>query len=265
MAKQPIAHSSLYNTSQKVEGYWNQFKPTTAVNESYKDKWLAQTFLFDVLSLQNRVCITLWDVVSNRFIYASDPTGVLGENAKNFVNENGVDFTMSHFPAKYLDGTLKCQAKMVEYCMAHPEYSPFQIIGNFDTQYHTNRGDIHFLQQTSVVESTNDGSPLLFFSYIYDITHLKKEPALSIVISSPAERQIWRYNFNNKKLTEIELTAKEEEVLQHLATGRHSKEIATAMKISPNTADTHRRRLLSKTCCVDTTALISYCRMVGII
>ena len=265
MAKQPFAYSLLYNTSQKVVAYWDQFKPKTNVDQSYKEKWLAQASLFDLVSLQSRVCVTLWDVVSNRFVYAVDATGVLGDNANHFMKEDGIDYTIAHFPEQYLDGTLKCQAKIGEYCMAHPEHNPFYVIGNFDSLYHTNRRDIHFLQQVSVVECSSDGSPLLFLSYLYDITHLKKEPALSIVVNSPDESQIWKYNFNSKKLSLLELTAKEKEVLAHLALGKQSKEIATIMNISPNTADTHRRKLLSKLCCVDTTALISYCRMVGLI
>lgn len=42
------------------------------------------------------------------------------------------------------------------------------------------------------------------------------------------------------------LTPKESEVLQHIAAGRNTKEIAVAMNISPNTVESHRRHLLTK-------------------
>ncbi len=45
------------------------------------------------------------------------------------------------------------------------------------------------------------------------------------------------------------ITAREEEILRQLASGKTSKKIADILFISPNTVDTHRRNLLKKLGC----------------
>jgi len=46
--------------------------------------------------------------------------------------------------------------------------------------------------------------------------------------------------------TSSRLTAREREVLQLLAEGKSNKEVASALKISPKTVETHRARIMSK-------------------
>jgi DNA-binding NarL/FixJ family response regulator len=54
------------------------------------------------------------------------------------------------------------------------------------------------------------------------------------------------------------LTSREREVLQLLAEGRANKEIATALGISPKTAETHRARIMSKLEFHSITELVRY-------
>ena len=56
----------------------------------------------------------------------------------------------------------------------------------------------------------------------------------------------------------------EKKILSLLAEGKSSKEIAEALFISPHTVDTHRRHLLKKTNCIDTTGIVMYARLVGL-
>ena len=57
----------------------------------------------------------------------------------------------------------------------------------------------------------------------------------------------------------------EKKILALLAEGKQSKEIADELFISSHTIDTHRRNLLKKTNCIDTTALITFAKMTGLI
>ncbi len=57
----------------------------------------------------------------------------------------------------------------------------------------------------------------------------------------------------------------EKKVLSYLAKGKHSKEIAVELFNSPSTIDTHRRNLLKKTNCVDTSGMITYAKLVGLL
>jgi DNA-binding CsgD family transcriptional regulator len=87
-----------------------------------------------------------------------------------------------------------------------------------------------------------------------------------LVIKGPPENQIFNYDFERKKLDVVSsITEKEYQVLKMLGTGKNTKEISVQLFSSPHTIDTHRRNLLAKTNCVDTTALVTYCRMVGLL
>lgn len=256
----------IYDTLEKVESYWNSLKPQSAPAASYQEKWLGLAPFFDTVSLQSRVCVTLWDSLTNRFIYAVDKTKVLGENSLRFMDEDGIDYTMSRFHPDYLEATLVMMQKAINYCFEHREFLPFKIIVNEDIVYKKNGGYIHILQQVSVVETDLNKAPLLYLSYIYDITHLKKEPSANMIIKTPAETVMWNYRLAEKKLEFTKsLTPQEKKVLDLLSKGNHSKEISDGLFISPHTVDTHRRNLLAKTNCVDTTALITYARMVGLL
>ena len=60
-------------------------------------------------------------------------------------------------------------------------------------------------------------------------------------------------------------TPQETKVLQLLSDGKQTKYIAQKLSASPHTIDTHRRNMLAKTSCVDSTALVAYCRMIGLL
>jgi len=61
------------------------------------------------------------------------------------------------------------------------------------------------------------------------------------------------------------LSRQEKKILSLLAEGKSSKEIANELSVSPHTVDTHRRHLLGKTNCIDTTGMITYARLVGLL
>jgi DNA-binding NarL/FixJ family response regulator len=54
------------------------------------------------------------------------------------------------------------------------------------------------------------------------------------------------------------LTEREREVLQHIAEGKVNKEIAAALSISPNTVETHRKRIMEKLDLHNTAALVRF-------
>jgi DNA-binding CsgD family transcriptional regulator len=266
MTKAPHVYPSIYNSIEKVEQYWRQFKPNTTLEQSYQEKWLSLSGFFELVAVQMRVCITLWDATSNRFIFAIDPTAVLGDNAAYFTKEDGVDYTIAKFNPDHLHAFLLMQEYGIKYCIQNNKLLPFKILMNQDSRYRKDDEYIHILQQVTVVEVDTNGHPLFFLSYVHDISHLKKESSASLVIKSPHETLMLNYVFSKKLLKRVRLfTGKEHEMLQLLSKGKQSKEIAQELKLSPHTVNTYRRNLLSKTCCVDTTALVSYCQMVGLI
>jgi DNA-binding NarL/FixJ family response regulator len=61
------------------------------------------------------------------------------------------------------------------------------------------------------------------------------------------------------------LTVREYEILKYIACGNTSKEIATRLKISKNTVDTHRNKMLQKLKLSNSTALVNYALKSGLI
>jgi len=103
-------------------------------------------------------------------------------------------------------------------------------------------------------------------SYIHDITYLKKERTANLIITAPNDVQWWNFDFDKNTLNPVPPLSKQEKViLNYLAAGKSSKEIAKQLFISSNTIDTHRRHLLQKTNCTDTTGMITYARLVGLL
>ena len=126
-------------------------------------------------------------------------------------------------------------------------------------------GYIQLLQKLMVVETDTDGYPLLYLRYLYDISHLVK-PSVGLIINGLDETLIWAYNDQNKTLDQVNLlSAQEKKILGLLAEGKGSKEIGDMLFISSHTIDTHRRNLLKKTHCIDTTALVTFAKMTGLI
>lgn len=261
-------YTSIYNTVEKVRAYWDAFKPLSAKPTSYQEKWLAHAPLFEQISYQSRVCITLYDLqLNNRFLYAVDKRSVLGNNAAFFTADDGIDFTFANFHPSYLAAILLIQQTSFQYIIENPEQNKSSIILNFDALYKKKEGlYIHILQQAIPVEADQNGYPLLFLSYIHDITHLKKQSSANLVITTPVETRSFNYCFEHKKLEPVKpLTQQEKKVLILLSEGKQTKEIADILSISPHTAENHRRHLLAKINCIDTTALVTYAQITGLI
>lgn len=240
--------------------------PPSAVSPFYHEKWLSQRQLFDTISLQSRVCVTLWDVSMTKFLYATDKVRVLGDHASHFTEEGGVDYTVSKIHPDYLQGVLMAQQKSMEFFFSQRHLLPNNITVNLDTLYEKEGSWIHILQQAMPVETGENGHPLLFLCYIHDISHLKKEPSCNLVVTTPENVLLWNYSFEKKEHEEVRpITSTEQRILALLGEGKQTRQIAEAMFSSPHTVDTHRRNLLAKTNCVDTTALVTYARMVGLL
>ncbi len=69
---------------------------------------------------------------------------------------------------------------------------------------------------------------------------------------------MWNFNFDKQCFELVQsLSAQEKKILSYLGQGKNSKEIAKELCLSSHTIDTHRRNLLKKTNCIDTSGLIT--------
>ncbi len=61
------------------------------------------------------------------------------------------------------------------------------------------------------------------------------------------------------------LSKREIEVIEHMARGQSATEIAERMNVSSNTVRTHRKNILKKTECANSTEVVAQCLMAGVI
>ncbi len=234
---------------------------------AYRQKWVKKMeFLQSVAAHENAV-ILLHDTSANRFLYMSDKAKLLGNyDLADFTGETGMDFSFSNIYPEQRSAALLIQLKIISYGMDHPSATDTGTVANMMYYYKKKNGTyIQFLQKAMVVETDAAGHPLLYLKFGYDISHLVK-PCVGLIINSPDETLIWTYNTTKKCLDQVNLlSTQEKKILGLLAQGRQSKEIGDILFISSHTIDTHRRNLLKKTNCIDTTALITFAKMTGLI
>lgn len=254
----------LTETLQKVAPATIGRQKSDTVN---REKWLQKMEFLSSLAAYNNAAILLHDISVNRFIYMSDKTNMLGNyDPQDFLSEVGVDFSFSNIHAQQRSAALLIQLKIISYGFEHPHYCLNNVVGNMTFLYKRKGGGyFQILQRVMVVQTDTDGYPLLYLRYLSDISHLLK-PCAGLLITSQDETLIWAYNTHKKCLEQINLlTAQEKKILSLLAQGKQSKEIGGILFTSPHTIDTHRRNLLKKTNCIDTTALITFAKMTGLI
>jgi DNA-binding NarL/FixJ family response regulator len=65
-------------------------------------------------------------------------------------------------------------------------------------------------------------------------------------------------NENDSRKNELRLTARQQQILQIVAEGKSSKEVAAALNISVKTAETHRANIMRRLDCHSVTELVRY-------
>lgn len=269
MTNQPHNSTIVSNTIQKVKNHWAELRENIRLENSAScyDKWLSQIPVFQRQSYHSDVCIFLWDIFSNRFLIAIDERNITGYDMEKYTEDNGVYFSLGNFHPEHINAIHLINHCISEWFMRHRDAADDTVIINLDALYRIKNGNyIHVLQQIVPVEKDASGNAFMFLSYGHDITHLKKQSSASCIFVAPGESRFCRYSFETKQLETIaRFTLQETKVLHLLSDGKQTKYIAQKLSLSPHTVDTHRRNLLAKTSCVDSTALIAYCRMVGLL
>lgn len=141
------------------------------------------------------------------------------------------------------------------------------------------RGYRLFLLQTITLQTTENGALLKVFGSHTDISHITTENnhRLSLIGLNGEPSYLGIDVFADTVLNEyqpfslvdsvmsIPFTKRELEILQLLANGFNTEEIAEKLFISRNTVETHRRNMLNKTDARNTTELVADCIRMGYI
>lgn len=110
---------------------------------------------------------------------------------------------------------------------------------------------MHILQQSTTIQTDDEGAILRNFAIHTDISHLKRKSDTKMELSFiglDGEQSFINVS-PQKEFIELAavLTPREMEIVQLIATNLTSKEIAKQLQISPETVNTHRKNIHVKT------------------
>ena len=141
---------------------------------------------------------------------------------------------------------------------------PGKITSHVNFRFRKKDGSyIMVLRQTSVLKVDEEGHMVQSLAIITDIDHLSKGLGVE---GRMVENETGRVMYHKKYYEEdCPFSSREREVVEMIARGNNSKEIASQLHISHNTVLTHRRNILSKAELRNTAELLIYSKEHGII
>jgi hypothetical protein len=174
---------------EKLNQYWykplDELKPNIQFIASYKEKWQVLIPLFEQISAHNAVFIMIYDTIINRIIYVVDKRNVIGHDAAMYLAKNGYEFSMSNVHPDYLQSVLLSQREAFNFLFSKPADSRNKIVMNLEGVYKKYNGEyFHPLQQSVCIETDNEGAPVLFLSYVHDVTYIKKNKNANLVMTA---------------------------------------------------------------------------------
>jgi len=126
------------------------------------------------------------------------------------------------------------------------------------------------LHQTKVLNLSNDDKIHQVLSIHTDVSHLNIP--IDHKISFISDEKTSYYSIDTKSSIEIAkmslktiLTKRETEIIREFVKGKNNKEISEALFISIHTVNTHKRNILKKSNCKNTSQLIAKCINDGVI
>jgi DNA-binding CsgD family transcriptional regulator len=130
------------------------------------------------------------------------------------------------------------------------------------------KGIIRLLIRYTPLDFDSNNVAIVSIATIENVTHLLDSDFYWGRIVCGKESTLKKYHYNSsvgKNQEQDIITEREKEVLNLIADGRKSREIAEELFISTVTVDNHRKNMLVRTGARDTTALVQLSRMCGII
>lgn len=250
-----------------IAAYWNQYDTSKDGDPDYASIWKQRVKLLDDLSAHNKSILLAWSTdTPDRFAYVADKSKLTGYDTGLFTAENGVAFSFSKIHPQYLHASYLMNEMSVNYIIAKKITPADGMIVAVNYLYKRIDGTyIHLIQRITLLEADASGR-IFSLAFISEISHIKKPGTCNLTFFVSGEIEMYRYNFDSKCMDEVKpFSDQEVKVLQLLGQGLTTKDIADKLYISRHTVDTHRRNLIKKTDCIDTTAVVTYARMVGLL
>lgn len=135
---------------------------------------------------------------------------------------------------------------------------------------HANGNYKTILQQSKTLTLSEDGKVQHVLGIHTDVTHLNMPIDHKISFIGDERPSYYALSTDDDFIPEAinyhEIyTAREKEILYHIAQGQTFGEIAGILNLSPHTINTHKKNILKKTDCRNTTELVARCIREGVI
>ncbi len=141
--------------------------------------------------------------------------------------------------------TLRYTWATLNWIFKNKEVPPLQNFGEFKYRVKLPNDKYHKIMRQTTACGKTDGMITHTLGVLTDITHLDNTRVVHAKVSGPYAE------FFDPEIPEVlntygVLTARECEILRHVARGFSSKEIGNLLNISSHTIDTHRRNMIHK-------------------
>jgi len=256
---------------QKIDSipqYWESLKPQSDIGTALEDSWKKKVEFIDEISVQNNVVVFLYNIYTNRFLYMSDKLKVLsGLDPSLYIAENGMEYSLSRAHPNHLGPALELNHRFIKYC-SEKNIQDYRTVSVCINYLYKNGKDQYeqVLQRAIILEVDENKRPSLGLSFIHYVGHIKKQDSVGGVFYTPDDVIIIDYNVEKKCFEpQKSVSDQEKKVLQLLAQGLDTKTIAKNLSISPHTVNTHRRNLIKKTSCIDTTGVVAFAKLIDLI
>ncbi len=254
---------------KNIPQYWESLKPDNDVGATVADDWRRRVEFMDDISAQNNAVVFLWNSYTNRFLYMSDKLQLFsGIDPALFTSENGVENVLSQIHPNHVQPVLMMiQQLVVNFCTDYhiDNYKNLKICFNY--LFKNGLGEyMQILQRPVILEVDEHNKPSLVLNFTYHIDYIKRTDSVGGMVITDDETFVFDYNPITSRIEPVKtFSAQEMTILQLLGKGFDTKSIAEKLFISPHTVDTHRRNLIKKTNCMDTTGVVAFARMTGLI
>lgn len=230
----------------------------------------AELEFYQRMCKQTRQCFTITNPVELRIEYAST-IGIPGFNhSTTKIIHDGYNYSWRQIQKEHHEVLTQGHRRLISKVtnnLSSEDRLKVEAFVDFNYKLDCNKPEyFRMLQHMKTFETDKNNNPLFLINLFSNITYLKKKEDCTLAIKMPDGKVLfYKFNVYSKTVSDFgPFSQREISILQLLTHGLSSKQISNLLFISPHTVDTHRRNMLEMTNCVDTTALIVYCRMLGI-
>lgn len=247
-----MKEDNIQKYSFLVKQIWSQNtdNPLNSYKKSFN--FLKLKTLIDTISISDYFSYIV-NLHTGVFEYISPSIkDILGYN----VDEFNLELYIKLIHPDDLPHLIEIQKNVSEFTINNDLDNRMQYKYCYDYRIKDINGKYHqFYIQHFYPELSKNYNPQHAFSLLTDISHIKIGgiPKLNIFKLGDGLVKI----LNDKKDNKIQLTNKENEIFQYLIKGFTSQDISEALGISKHTVNTHRRNILKRNNCYNTSELLS--------